>query len=787
MAAGSRDHLQPNQVNQHHDYDQHFQQFRHFPHSRSLSLRTRFDGPTDETANLTTKRSLLHRARRSVLSFSSPSPQASESPHASKRPRQDELHQDRPDVKRTMPSSLAYSGATRTLNENGRSLNGTLNGTHRGIEDKPSMDEGRPKNEDVFLNIARADSGRRDSVGRSDFRRSRLGYSSQSLRSPTTEQTPSPDQRYSNIDNPLHFQPDSPTAPYSSIHTPASSAHPLDDPGRFRYSSLGSGARSAVGVPRSRFSRTSPETSPRTPSAAEEQEHRSSLNDPRINRHSGLSTIRSSRQPSASEVTGRPRADTERSRADGTESTLSTTAPSTVWDELDDLKDRIKKLELTGKLPPSSSAAMYTPTNERPRTANTAVTTLSSSPKQRRKASVSTADTEHSPVHPILQSALAKAKVVLSGDVYTSLEATITDALNLSTALGVNAAPSGTVSVVNGGYSSPERHARRKADSVCRSLTELCLALTDEQLKIVRPSSSRETGVQPQLSNGTGVDARMSIPTYQRNGNQEPEGVERRHSTTRISSHLDTRRASLVNASPGNTTDMKQSPSQSPGMSNPATRLNRMSSSLRSRRLTIGEEIGETESPHSRSVSRANTEIGTPLPAQAIPPPRQRFSQGHTVARSISGVQQDQSGFGYSPRSPQYQSSQVPQPQVQPSQPRTPTLSSSLSFRRSYMNPATYTPATSRSNIQAGSRRYGLTPSFSSNNVQGSPVEESLRSPQMEPSQTRISTPSSKVATSYTPIQTPRLRTNSLGARRFGLRNRAPATPNNVNLDDSID
>jgi hypothetical protein len=157
MAAGSRDHLQPNQFN----HFQHFQ-FQLFPHS--LSLHTRFDGPTDETPNLTTKRSLLHRARRSVLSFSSPSPQASKSLYASKRPRQEELYQDRPDVKRTMPSSLAYSGATRTINET-RSLG--LNGTR--VES--SMDEGRPKNEDVFLNIARADSGRRDSVGRSDFRR----------------------------------------------------------------------------------------------------------------------------------------------------------------------------------------------------------------------------------------------------------------------------------------------------------------------------------------------------------------------------------------------------------------------------------------------------------------------------------------------------------------------------------------------------------------------------------------------------------------------------------------
>ncbi|KAJ5294484.1 hypothetical protein PENANT_c006G11697 [Penicillium antarcticum] len=715
-------------------------------HSRSLSTRL---GPTNrETPDSNPKGSLLNRARRSVLSFNSPSPQA---PNVSKRQQDDP--QDRPDVKRAMPSSVAYSR--------------TENALRLGPE---TMD--RPKNEDVFLNIARTDSGRRDSIGRSDFRRSRLGYPSQSLRSPT-EQTPTP-ERYSNVD-PLPTQHGSPTTPYSSVHTPASSAHPLDDSSRLRYSSLGSGARSTIGAPRSRFSRTSPETSPRTPSVADDR--RASLHEPRFNRHSGLSTIRGSRQPSASEVNDRARTEAERSRADGTESTLSTAAPSTVWDELDDLKDRIKKLELTGKLPPSSAAAMYSSPNERPRTATSAMTAISSSPKQHRKASISAGDSEHqNQVHPLLQSALSKAKAVLSGEVYTSLEATITDALNLSTALGANAAPSGTVSVVNGGYTSPERHARRKADSVCRSLTELCLALTDEQLKNTRPQSSRGAG-QLQLSNGVEHDHRMTLPTptYRNgNGNQEPEMNERRHSTTRISSRLEARRASLVNTSPGNT-DFKQSPTQPAGLPTPTSRLNRMSTSLRSRRMTVGEENGEMESPHSRSTSRAPTEIGTPVSTQE--PPRQRF-HGRSFSRSVSGVQND-SGLGLSPRSPQYQS-QVPQP----SQPRTPTLSNSLSFRRNNTIPASYTPATSRSNIQAGSRRYGLSPSFSTN------VEDSPRSPQLETpqAQTRISTPSSKMATSYTPIQQNRLRTNSLGARRFGLRNRTPATPNNnVNLDDSID
>ncbi|KAJ5327137.1 hypothetical protein MYU51_017535 [Penicillium brevicompactum] len=749
--AGSRDHhLQPNQLCRQSGLFGSV-----FP--IALFVTARFDGPTVETPAL--KRSL----QASKVHLPQPLVNATF---------------PRPHVKIAMPSSLAYSG-TRSFNENARSLN--LN-PRLGSDDTP-MDESRPKNEDVFLNIARADSGRRDSIGRSDFRRSRLGYSTQSLRSPTAEQTPSPDQRYSNPD-PLLSHHDSPTTPYSS-HTPAS-AHPLDDPGRFRYNSLGSGSRSTVGVPRSRFSRTSPDTSPRTPSV---DERRASMHDPR-HRHSGISTIRGSRQPSTSEATERARADTERSRADGTESTLSTTAPSTVWDELDELKDRIKKLELTGKLPPSSSAAMYSPSNERPRTANTAMTTISSSPKYHRKASVSGADIDsgyNSQVQPILQSALAKAKMVLTGEVYTSLEATITDALTLTTALGANAPPLGSMSVVNGGYTSPERHARRKADSVCRSLTELCLALTDEQLKNHRPSSSRDTSAQPPLSNGTEPNPRMSVPSYQRQASQEPEGIERRHSTTRISSRLDARRASLVNTSPGNLAEIKQSPTQSPGIPTPTSRLNRASTSLRSRRLTLGEESGENGSLHSRSVSRANTEIGTPLSTPGIPQ-RQRFPHNRTVSRSISGTQPDQGTFGISPRSPQYQTqpSQVPQPTQTPT-PRTPTLSSNLSFRRSYMSPATYTPATARSNIQAGSRRYGLTPSFSSNNIQAS--DDGPRSP-LDQSQTRIAAPSTKTATSYTPIQQQqqRLRTNSLGARRFGLRNRAPTTPNNnLNLDDSID
>ncbi|KAJ5439371.1 uncharacterized protein N7458_010369 [Penicillium daleae] len=758
-----------------------------------------------------------------VVAFS---PNVSSGPNAG-RPQKDSLSPVlRPDVNSTMPSSVAYS-ETRTLaSDHGR----TLNGAYRLGSDNnntPEIDDGRPKNEDVFLNIARTDSGRRDSLGRSDFRRvsglptrraglasyaanycatptlspetwkitdggggeskqSRLGYSTQSLRSPTTradpEQTPSPDQRFSNADSPL------PAIHSASVNlSPSASAHPLDDPARFRYSSLTTGSRSVIGAPRSRLSRTSPETSPRSPPV--NGERRPSIHEPRL-RHSTLSTIRSSRQPSTSETTERARGETDKAR-DGTESTLSTNAPSTVWDELDDLKSRIRKLELTGKLPPSSQEAISGAAQERPRTAATTVTALSTSPRHHRKVSTPSADADYaaqSQVHPLLQSALAKAKDVLTSDVYTALEVTIKDALTLSTMLGVNIAPSGTVSVVNGGYTSSERHARRKADSVCRSLTELCLALTDKQVQRDRSTStSHVPGAQPQRANGRDNESLAPGLSYQRASSHEPEGLERRPSTSsRMSSRLEARRLSLINPATATAAESKlpHSP-HSPSVAPPPSRLHRMSASLRSRRPPTDEETPETTTPLNRSLSRAMTEVGTPSPAQSVSP-RQRLSHGGSVSRSIPSAQQQQEQ--HEPRASQYQQHPASS-QTQQAQPRTPTTLSqtSIPFRRSYMTPAVYSPATSRNNIQAGSRRYGLSPSFSST-TPGSVAEESPRSSQLDASQTRISVPSGKSATSYTPIQQPRLRTNSVGTRRFGLRRRSAATPDDtLNLDDSID
>ena len=183
-----------------------------------------------------------------------------------------------------------------------------------------------------------------------------------------------------------------------------------------------------------------------------------------------------------------------------TESSTSTAAPSTVWDELDELKSRIHRLELTGKIPPTSGAAMSRASDDRPPTATTNATTMSASPKrgsnnggQQNDAS-SSVSTSQREGHPLLQSALGKSKPFLALEVFGALEAAATDAQALSTMIGAAGQPgplsSGT-SNTGAGMAVTNRQLRRKADSICRSLTELCLALSEGQ------AQSKQQAQQP--------------------------------------------------------------------------------------------------------------------------------------------------------------------------------------------------------------------------------------------------------------------------------------------------
>ncbi|KAL1858384.1 hypothetical protein Plec18170_002582 [Paecilomyces lecythidis] len=631
-----------------------------------------------------------------------------------------------------------------------------------------SADENRSRNEDIFLNIAKSSVSRRDSASR---RSSRFAISALSSRaSRVNEQTPSPDQpRLAQQKTPSYSQDNSPSLPYShsfgGYSTPAS-AHPLDEPSRVRYFN-GSSARSTIGVPTSRLSRFNQDASPELPSSADK---RASLNDARIHRRSTTASSYTIRQPSKSDAAERAKPETDRSTREGTESTLSTNAPSTVWDELDDLKSRIRKLELTGKLPPSSAAAISSASGERPQTATTTVTTLSSSPKQhRRKASAPVLDAEGtaSPTnHPLLHSALAKAKSVLSGEVYQALETTANDALTLVTMLGPTASPSGSVSVVNG-VTASERQAKRKADNMCRSLTELCLALADERLVSLpktRPGSRDATSADPNRTDNAGEMEKRNAPiSYRRAISHEPEELDRFQASSRVPTRLETRRGSMMTVGSAAPSHSQDTPStQTP---TPPSRLSRISTSFRSKRQRGEEDPDDKTITLDRPLTRSLTDAGNATPGSRLPA-RERLSREYASRRAS----ESQQGQPLSPRQEQLRL-----------QPRTPTVSSAIPLRRSILSPASnYPPSTTSGvNVQPGSRRYLASSAMvqSPQDVTDGPVDAGDSTQQ---AQSRIFSPSNKTASSYTSIQQPRIRTNSLGARRLGLRQRTMNTSGDV-------
>jgi hypothetical protein len=426
-------------------------------------------------------------------------------------------------------------------------------------------------------------------------------------------------------------------------------------------------------------------------------------------RRSNLSAFRSERYVSTPETQERSRyAEPNPVRVEGTDSTMSTTAPSTVWDELDELKSRIRKLELTGKLPSSSAAAMSTA--ERPRTATTTVTTMSSSPKQG-KASVSPTepaiDGVPSTVHPLLQEALRKAKSVLSSDVYQKLETTSSDALQLAAVMATGLQP-GNGSAI-GASSAAERQLRRRADSMCRGLTELTIALSSEPTirpfsQHLRPSSRDASSAFNRTPPTTSysVDSATRFGRRYSNDTEDTPALGR----PRVQSRLDNRRASLLHNSIINSPPEYNSPEiiHTPPSNHPqnqmqptsSSRLNRAATRLRSRRtqglIDGADDTEDDNSPPARPVSRARTEVSLRFRS-----PRDRTSIGREYTSSHP-----------------LPTSVVRKQDESPAQ-RSPSVmaGSGLSSRRNFTSSSITnasnnlsSPATPRDNIQPGYRRY---------------------------------------------------------------------------------
>ncbi|KAF3199376.1 hypothetical protein TWF106_003816 [Orbilia oligospora] len=312
----------------------------------------------------------------------------------------------------------------------------------------------------------------------------------------------------------------------------------------------------------------------------------------------------------------------------------STISSGTVWDELDELKMRIKRLELTG---------------------TTAATTVSNSPRHRPQQSNSNNNNDEaaapSPtatgppptIHPVLHAALAKTKIVLPEHIIKALDALANDTLNLAEAVGSTG--QSTMSI-NPALNSPEkqlvtdRQIRRKVDNICRSLTELCVSLADGRMPFDPPPDNQVQTMpvvpQPQIQQPqiqqlpqqpppqvqTSVfPPRVEDPIERTNtafDYRSPSAIGHKidreatvtpNSAARAHARFEARRASLLGApSPQYISRQEASPSPQPG----ANRLShRNSMSLRGggdRRSMIEpeDELDMQQIPNYRSPSRAS-------------------------------------------------------------------------------------------------------------------------------------------------------------------------------------
>ena len=299
-----------------------------------------------------------------------------------------------------------------------------------------------------------------------------------------------------------------------------------------------------------------------------------------------------------------------------TESAGSVTAPSTVWDELDDLKSRIRSLEITGKTPSTSAAAIANHAADRPRTATTAPTTISSSPRQVRKNSVARSEITvgnlaTADVHPLLHDALSNAKPLINPALYRALEATAADALALAVMTGSSGQQATTysaASIVNG-VNVSDRQIRRKADSMCRNVTDLCIALCEGKSEQPNPA------FRPSPATTFRFQGNTPPSQYTAKGSIEANDYRMQPSPGRTFSRLDTRRSSMLGlgltttSSPREMSEQFSSQEPSPSTQSQvdyAARYNRPGTSM----LRARYADDPPEDPTIRAPSRAMTEVG---------------------------------------------------------------------------------------------------------------------------------------------------------------------------------
>lgn len=313
---------------------------------------------------------------------------------------------------------------------------------------------------------------------------------------------------------------------------------------------------------------------------------------------------------------------------DGAESTVSA-APSVMWDELAELRSRIQRIEAGERSSVSrTTATASNGSQERPRTASTAITTMSSSPKHAQKGSniASTSTTTVKPTehvsHPMLHQSLARCKDLMTAQLYRSLEALTKDALDLSALAGGELQQNPGASMVNGGLT--DRQLRRKADNVCRSLTDLCIALYEDRTTQVASMQQARGGRRMSvdlLSRAPTLSATANGPVFERQNSQDSDSDPPRNSPSRALERVKQRRASTMALQAFDEEQQyadEQRNSLSPPLP-PQSRASRLSAVLRQQppRRFANENLDVPHDGINRPPSRAFTELGSTLKHRA--------------------------------------------------------------------------------------------------------------------------------------------------------------------------
>lgn len=134
-----------------------------------------------------------------------------------------------------------------------------------------------------------------------------------------------------------------------------------------------------------------------------------------------------------------------------------------VWCELQELKSRIDNLEMATQGSPSRDQNAPKSSSMSSNTLTSSYSETNNSPSSRMTISTSSSIAQLSS-YPLLEAALKQAKESITADIFAPLSSTVSE----------------TEAIV-GLIQATDEFAKMKVDNLCRSLTELCLALSQER------------------------------------------------------------------------------------------------------------------------------------------------------------------------------------------------------------------------------------------------------------------------------------------------------------------